>query len=205
VIRRTGLLACLGYLIVGVAVLAPSLRPGHTLAPADVVTAVQPYNHLAGGIHDQNPAVSDGALQVFPWSRFLSTAMHQGHLPQWNPMLLGGVRVAPNGFFAPYYPPTWLARWLSTYDFYTVFVLLHLVVGALGVYAFSRALGARQISSWLAGLLVFTAAFWVHWSLHPGQLVGMVGTPWALAAVHLVIRRPSLQRIAGLGLVFGLW
>ena len=59
VIRRTGVLACLGYLIVGVVVLGPSLRPGHTLVPADLVTAVQPYNQAAGGFHAQNPNVSD--------------------------------------------------------------------------------------------------------------------------------------------------
>ena len=199
------MIALLGYLLVGVAVLAPSLRPGHTLAPADVVTAVQPYNQAAGGIHDHNPAVSDGALQVLPWLHFLTTTMHHGHLPQWNPQLLGGVRVVPNGFFASYYPPTWLARWLSADDFYSVFVLIHLVIGALGVYAFSRVLGARRVSSWLAGLLVFASAFWIHWSLHPAHLVGMVGTPWALAAVHLVVRRPSSRRVAALAVVFGLW
>jgi hypothetical protein len=198
-------LALLGYLIVGVAVLAPSLRPGHTLAPVDIVTAVQPYNQAAGGTHDQNPAVSDGTLQVLPWLQFLTTAMHHGHIPQWNPQLLGGVRVMPNAFFASYYPPTQLARWLSAYDFYTVFVLLHLVLGALGVYAFSRVLGARRVSAWLAGLLVFASAFWIHWSLHPGQLVGMVGTPWALAGVHLVVRRPSARRVAALAVAFGLW
>jgi hypothetical protein len=199
------LLACLGYFIVGGAVLAPSLRPGHTLAPADIVTAVQPYNQDAGGTHDQNPAVSDGALQVLPWLHFLTTEMHHGHLPQWNPELLGGVRVMPNAFFASYYPPTWLARWLSAYDFYTVFVFMHLVLGALGVYAFARVAGASRVASWLAGLLVFASAFWVHWSLHPGQLVGVVGTPWAMAAVTLVLRRPSYRRVAALALAFGLW
>lgn len=205
VLRRTGLLACLGYFIVGGVVLAPSLRPGHTLAPADIVTAVQPYNQAAGDIHDQNPAVSDGALQVLPWLHFLTTEMHHGHLPQWNPELLGGVRVMPNAFFASYYPPTWLARWLSAYDFYTVFVFMHLVLGALGVYAFARVVGARRVASWLAGLLVFASAFWVHWSLHPGQLVGVVGMPWAMAAVTLVLRRPSYRRVAALAVAFGLW
>ena len=113
--------------------------------------------------------------------------------------------MTPNGFIPAYYPPSWLGGWLSPYDTYDVFVLLHLVLGALGVYAFSRVVGARPLSSWLAGLLAFTAAFWIHWSLHLGHLVGLVGVPWALVATHLVVTRPRARHVAFLGAVFGLW
>jgi hypothetical protein len=175
------------------------------LVPTDIVTAVQPYNQAAGGFHAQNPNVSDATLQFFPWMQFLTNALHHGHLPQWNPTILAGVRMVPNGNFSPYYPPMWLARWLSAYDTYAVFVLLHLVIGALGIYAFARVLGARRISSWLSGLLALTATFWIHWSLHLGHLVSMAWAAWAFAAVHLVVTRPSPRRVAALALVFGLW
>jgi hypothetical protein len=199
-------IACLGYLIVGVTVLGPSLRPGHTLVPTDLVTAVQPYNHAAGGFHAQNPNVSDATFQFFPWVQFLRTSLQHGHFPQWNPTILAGVRMTPNGNFAPYYPPMWLARWLSAYDTYAAFVLLHLVVGALGIYAFARVIGARRISAWLAGLLALTAMFWIHWSLHLGHLVSMALLPWMFAAVHLVVTRPSARRVVALAVAFGvLW
>jgi hypothetical protein len=197
-------IACLGYLIVGVTVLGPSLRPGHTLVPTDLVTAVQPYNHAAGGFHAQNPNVSDATFQFFPWVQFLRTSLQHGHFPQWNPTILAGVRMTPNGNFAPYYPPMWLARWLSAYDTYAALVLLHLVVGALGIYALARVIGARRISAWLAGLLALTAMFWIHWSLHLGHLVSMALLPWMFAAVHLVVTRPSARRVVALAVAFGL-
>ena len=45
-----------------------------------------------------------------------------------------------------------------------MFVLLHLVIGALGVYVLGRTFDIRPLASWIGGLLAFTAAFWVHWS-----------------------------------------
>jgi hypothetical protein len=203
--RHTALLAVASYAVVGLVVLGPSIRPGHTLVPADVLTAVQPYNHMSGGVHDHNPLVSDATFQFFPWVHALSADFAHGRFPGWNPDLLGGLRVTPNGFISAYYPPSWLGRWLSPYDLYDVFVFLHLVLGALGVYAFSRVVGARPFSSWLAGLLAFTAVFWIHWSLHLGHLVGLVGAPWALAAAHLVVTRPRPRHVAFLAAVFGLW
>ncbi|MBV8159449.1 MAG: hypothetical protein JO265_00850 [Acidimicrobiia bacterium] len=198
------MLALVGYLIVGVAVLAPSLRPGHTLVPTDLVTAVQPYNRAAGGFHAQNPNVSDATFQFFPWVEFLRTSLEHGHLPQWNPTILAGTRMTPNGNFSPYYPPILLARWLSAYDTYNLFVLFHLVAGALGVYALARVVGARRVSSWVAGLLSMTAMFWIHWSLHLGHLVSMALLPWMFAAVHLVVTRPTPRRVAALAVAFGL-
>jgi hypothetical protein len=203
--RHSALLAAASYLVVGLVVLAPSIRPGHTLVPADILSAVQPYDQIAHGVHDHNPIVSDAAFQFFPWVHAFGVSLQHGHLPQWNPAILGGLPTSPNGFIPPYYPPSWLAALLNPFDFYNVFVLLHLVLGALGIYAFARVVGARRLSSWLVGLLAFTAAFWVHWSLHLGHFVGLVWAPWALAATHLLLTKPRPRNVAALGVVFGLW
>ncbi len=94
---------------------------------------------------------------------------------------------------------------MSPFVAYNLFVLFHLVVGALGTYAFSRAVGARRSAAWVAGLLAFTAAFWVHWSLHLVHLGSFVWLPWALAAGHRLVVAPSPRRVAPLAAVFGLW
>src|SRR5439155_17208963 len=120
------------YLVVAGVSLARSVRPGRTLVPADVLTQGPPFRALAGGFHAHNPVVSDASSQFFPWFRFLGNALRHGGIPQWNPLLLGGVRVTPNGDVSAYYPPTWLVRWLSPFDAYNAFVLFHLFLGALG-------------------------------------------------------------------------
>lgn len=203
--RRPALAVPLSYLLVGITALAPSIRPGRTLVAADMATLSSPYSTVAGtpGIH--NLLLSDVTFQFYPWFRFLSEAMSQGHLPQWNPTILGGVVVTPNGFVSPYYPPTWLAAVLSPFDAYNLLVLLHLVAGALGTYVLSRAVGAGRLSAWVAGLGAFAAAFWVHWSMHLVHLSAFVLLPWALAAAHRLVEHPSRRRVAALAVVYGLW
>jgi len=185
--------------------LAPSIRPGRTLVASDLLTIVTPYSALPGASVGHNQLLSDIAFQFYPWFSFVGKALHHGQLPQWNPALLGGVAVTPNGYVSLYYPPTWLAAAVSPFVAYNLFVLFHLVLGALGTYAFSRVVGARRSAAWVAGLLAFTAAFWVHWSLHLVHLGSFVWLPWALAAGHRLVVAPSPRRVALLAAVFGLW
>jgi hypothetical protein len=112
--------------------------------------------------------------------------------------------VSPNGNVSPYYPPSWLGAVLSPYDAYDLFVLLHLVLGALGVYVLGRTFDIRPVASWVGGLLAFTAAFWIHWSTHLVHVAGMVWMPWLLAAVWWLVTGPSLRRTAVLAAVAGL-
>ncbi len=202
--RRPGLAVALSYLVVGLVALAPSIRPGRSLVATDLLTIVTPYSTLSGAA-GHNPLLSDIAYQFYPWFNFVGQALHQGHLPQWNPALLGGVPATPNGYVGLYYPPTWLAAIFSPFVAYNLFVWLHLSFGALGTYAFSRVLGARRSAAWVAGLLAFTAAFWVHWSSHLVHLSSFVLLPWALAAGHRLVEAPSPRRVALLAAVYGLW
>lgn len=197
-------LAALAYLVVGTVALWPSIRPGRTLVAADILVLNPPYSELPSApVH--NLLLSDPPVQFFPWLSYTGAALRERRLPQWNPTLLGGVPVTPNGFVNVYYPPTLLTTVLAPFDAYNAFVLLHLVLGALGVFVFARTLGARPLPAWIGGLLVFTAQFWIHWSTHLLHIAGMVWLPWALAATKLLIDRPSPRRAAGLALVFGLW
>jgi hypothetical protein len=197
--------AALAYLAVGTVALWPSIRPGRTLVAADVLGIDAPYSSLPGRPAIHNILLSDTPFQFFPWLAYTGRAVRDGHLPQWNPSILGGVPVTPSGFVNVYYPPTWLTAVLSPFDAYNAFVLLHLVLGALGVFLFARALGARPVPAWIGGLLAFAAAFWVHWSTHLLHVAGMVWLPWALLATTRLVEEPTRRRVAGLALVFGLW
>jgi hypothetical protein len=202
---RAGFLALSSYAVLALVIFWPSIRPGRTLVPADVLTQWSPYRELAGGFDADNFAVSDAATQFFPWYRFVAQGMRGDGVPAWNPDVLAGVPVTPNGNVNVQYPGFWLARWMGTFDAYNWFVVIHLVLGAAGVYLFARVTRAGPAGAWVAGLLAFAAGFWVHWSLHLVHLVGMVWLPWALAAAHRVCQRPAAAPVAGLALVAGLW
>jgi len=202
---RPWLAALLSYLLVGTALLAPALRPGHTVVPADIANQFPPFNAVVPPTAIQNPLPSDAALQFYPWLRFLGESVRQGHLPQWNPYVLGGVQFTPNGYVTSYYPPYLLAALVAPLVAYTLYVLLHLVIAAMGTYAFARTLRLPARTAWLAGLGAFGALHWAHWSLHLTHISGMVWLPGVLAACEWAVTRPGRRSTAVLALVFGLW
>jgi hypothetical protein len=63
----------------------------------------------------------------------------------------------------------------------------------------------RRTPSVIVALCPLMAGIWVHWSLHLVHLVGMVWLPWALAATHRLLDRPTALRTLFLAIVFGLW
>ena len=197
--------AALSYLLVATVALWPSIGPGRTLVPSDALIIATPYSALPTAHEPHNLQLSDATFQFFPWFHFVADGMRDGEIRQWNPTLLGGVRVSPNGNVSPYYPLSWLGGAMSAYDAYDLFVLLHLVIGALGVYVLGRALGIRPLPAWVSGLLAFTAAFWVNWSTHLVHVAGMVWVPWALAATWWLLAAPSRRRVAALAAVVGMW
>ena len=197
--------AALGYALVATVALWPSIRPGRTLVPADDLVIATPYASLPGAHDPHNLQLSDATFQFYPWFKFMAEGLRHGEIRQWNPTMLAGVPVTPNGNVSPYYPPSWLGAVMSPFDAYDLFVLLHLILGALGLYVLSRAVGARAGPAFVAGLLGLTASFWVHWSTHLVHLAGMVWTPWVLATTVWLLAAPSRRRVAALAAVVGLW
>jgi hypothetical protein len=202
--RHPALASVIAYLVVASLAVVGALRPGRTLVPSDIIAGIPPFDQLAHG-PPHNGIVSDASLQFFPWMHFLGEQLREGRLPHWNPNVLGGVPVTPNGFFSLYYPPFWLVRVLSPYDAYDAFVWLHLVLAAVGVRWLARRLRASHCSSFVVGLGALVTGMWLHWSFHLVHFVAMVLLPFALAAVHQVIEAPSLGRVVVLALLFGVW
>ena len=197
-------LALVGYMVVAGVLMGPRVRPNHTIVATDVINAVQPFaSHATHPTYNSMP--SDSPFQFFPWVKFLDGELDRGHVPQWNPLILGGVPAMPNGFVSPYYPGFWLLRFFNAFDAYDLYVIAHLVLGAIGCYAFGRRLGARPLPAWIAGNLAFAALMWIHWSLDLVHLAGMVWLPLVLAAANYAVVRGSPRAAAGLAAAFGLW
>lgn len=203
--HRPWFLALVGYLLVTTLMLGGSIRPGRTLMPADILAHVPPYQEVVDGSGVHNGLPSDAPLQFYPVLAFFTEEARDGHVPQWNPRILGGVPMSPNGFVPTNYPPSFLVLILHPFDVYNVFVVLHLVIAALGGYALGREFGVRPLLSWFTGFGILLGATWFHWSLHLVHLVGMAWLPLVLASVHRAVRQPSRSSIAAIGVTFGLW
>jgi len=157
-----------------------------------------------------------GQFLAGPWSDQFSTGWAirswgaeqwraSGHLPLWNPEMLGGVPAAA-GFGDLFYPTAWLRLVLPTTLSIDLAFVAHYLLAGLFLYLFLRLLG----TSWL-GSVVGATAYQLSGVVityvspgHDGQLFVAALFPLMLIGLVLGIRRRRLEGHALLGLAVGL-
>ncbi len=91
-------------------------------------------------------AGTDIATQFLPWWRFSASAVRAGHLPWWDPSVMCGYPHLADPQSAFFYPPNWLLLLSPSIGMLTSLLLLHLALGAAGVYFWLRHRGASPDS-----------------------------------------------------------
>jgi hypothetical protein len=137
-------------------------------------------------------------LDWYPRLEAIRTAIGPGRWPLWDlsqgfgqPLLADpGAQVA--------YPLTWLALVVPRPAAYTVFVLAHLLLGAVGVARLARGFGAGRTGAlaaavaWtLSGPLQSSVNLWHHFA-------GAAWMPWVVLGADRATRRSGLLPIMGL-------
>jgi membrane protein YfhO len=140
---------------------------------------------LAGGVVYQR----DVHLYWLPQAENFVRALVAGSWPSWDPTMGFGQPFLANSSTQVLYPFTWLNLLLRPGQYYTAFVLAHLVLSAAGAYRAARAMGCSRAASlvgataWTAsGPLVSLAILWHHFA-------GAAWLPWVAAAALGVARR----------------
>ncbi|MCA1841591.1 MAG: hypothetical protein LC792_00100 [Actinobacteria bacterium] len=139
----------------------------------------------------------------------VTRAMRSLHLPQWDPFRFAGAPLLANPQAAALYPPHWLLLWMAPDRFQSAALVLHVLVAALGAYAFaSRALRASPLASAMAAG-AFALSGFLHGHLgHFEQTTSLAWLPWALfaadRAVHAPSARAAARAMAGLGAALAL-
>lgn len=146
----------------------------------------------------------DLARWVAPSRHALREALSRGEIPRWDHLQGVGVPLLANPLHGVFYPLTPvsliepIARWSS------VFLLLHVALGALGFARWSRSLGASPEGSavtalaWsLSGptLSEWTAGF---------RLPSLSWTPWIALGLGAVVSNPSRRAVGAFALPLGL-
>ncbi len=127
-----------------------------------------------------------------------------GSWPLWDPSIGFGQPLLADPGAQVMYPATWLALLLPVSASYTVFVLGHLLLTAVGTARLARVLGAGTVGApaaallWVAsGPLQSSLNLWHHFA-------GVAWMPWVLLGVDRLARRPGLATGASLAAVLGL-
>ncbi len=152
---------------------------------------------------------SDISITHYPYTLYLRETLFSEHrLPLWNPLILSGHPFAANPLSGLWYPPGWLALVLPLPFAFNFLVVLHLLIGGLGLYGLLRSEGLRHQPALFAALL-FEALpkIFAHYGAgHLTLLYAVPWTPWLLWASRDARRSVSngffWQEAAILSLIF---
>lgn len=133
-------------------------------------------------------------------------AVHNGRLPLWTPYMFNGSPLLADPQMGFFYPPTWPALLLPVNTAISLYWLFHIWLAGMGMFLFTRAMGARPVPALLAatgfafsGLLAGRL-----WAGHMTVYAVDAWAGWILLATLWAIRRGGWSRALLAGLPLGL-
>ena len=122
-----------------------------------------------------------------------------GGLPQWNPFHAGGLPFLADIHAGVAYPPNLLFGLFAFPTAYALLLVLHHVVGQLGLFVFLRRRGLDVLPA-LTGAVAFGLSGYVAGLCNAGPLVsGLAWTPWVLVVAQSGLM--PLRKLAVLALL----
>ena len=131
---------------------------------------------------------TDLIREIVPLAGYIKQMVAQtGVVPLWRPYVLSGAPLVGHPVAPITYPTYWLVLVLPIPLALNIHVLLHLVLGALGMYAFLRRSSRLSPTAAFAGALIFGHAPRLFAHLgggHLPMLTALAWMPWAWLAFH---------------------
>ncbi len=95
----------------------------------------------------------DAATQFYPWFSYLGQGLRSGGIPEWNPHQFSGAPFAADPQSGWMYLPAMLLFTMLPFEgAVKAYMLIHLLLGGLGMYALARALGMDTIGALVAAV-----------------------------------------------------
>ena len=177
--------------VVFVAIWHSVLLGDRVLIGGDVLYGYPPWSGSPQAHSATNWLTADVVRAFFPWHTLERQAIGSGHLPLWDPFMLGGKPLLANyqsAFFSPF---TWIGLLVAGARGDSLAMLAKLVVAGLGMYTFLRMLRLRPLAASVGALCFATCSYIVVWLGWPNSSVAVL-IPWVFWSVEGFIKRPSL-------------
>ncbi len=130
-------------------------------------------------------------LYWIPQIEWAVRSLAQGRLPQWDASIGFGLPFLSDPSFQSFYPATWLNLFLQPPTVFSVMVVGHTLLGAVGAFHLLRRRLRSREAAWVgaiafvaAGALVSSANLWHHYS-------SAMYMPWVADAFLRMRRGPS--------------
>lgn len=151
------------------------------------------------------PAGYDTNVYFYPLREYFAWSISQGRLPLWNPYLFAGSPYLANPQTAVFYPGTWLFAAMWVPSAYALNIVGHVVLGAVGIYAFSRAiLAVDPIGGAAAGFAFAISGVVTGHYGHLNQISVIAWIPWAMLAAARSTRAWSAVAVSALTAILAL-
>jgi len=149
---------------------------------------------------------SDLVISHYPNALYLKRAIVEWRvIPLWSPTILSGYPFAANPLSGLWYPPGWLALLFPLPLGFNLVVMVHLLLGGIGLYRLLRIEGLPHQAA-LFGALAFESLpkfFAQYGAGHLTLIYAISWTPWLIAFGVERLRQPSwLQPGPILALIF---
>ncbi|MEA3406565.1 MAG: YfhO family protein [Chloroflexota bacterium] len=153
----------------------------------------------------------DIARQYLPQCIALARSLHRGTLPWWSPDVGAGYPLLAEGEIGALYPPNWIIYLvLSPKVGLTLSVVLHYLMGGIGLYVYGRSLRLSKGASCFGALVWTLGGFNAAHLSHVSIVSVTAWLPWAFLLSRSLLaaeEAPSGKgwlMMGGLGLVVGL-
>ncbi len=126
---------------------------------------------------------SDIAITHYPNMLFIQNAIFEtGSIPLWNPNILSGYPFDADPLSGLWYPPGWLAIVMPLPLGINIVVIIHLILGGVGLYKFLRKINYDQTISLIgAGLFMVLPKIYAHFGAgHITLIFAFSIIPWLM-------------------------
>jgi hypothetical protein len=167
---------------------SPSVRSRlRRLGPAAALAALVALLFHRAALGGEAFFERDIQFDWYPQVESFVRAVVAGSWPVWDTSIAFGQPLWADPSAQVLYPPTWLNLLMRPWTYYTVFVLLHVWLSALGTYRAARALGTSRSGALAAAALWTTSGpllsmvnLWHHFA-------GACWLPWVFLTAHRAV------------------
>lgn len=142
----------------------------------------------------------------YPYYEQVREAVREGRLPFWEPTLFNGFPLMAQPQQNVFYPPLWPSFLIPVNIGISLYMLLHIWIAGMGMYALVRFLGGRWLPAVLAALVFAFSGLLAGrlWAGHSTVYALDAWTPWVLLGLIWSVRRGSWWAAVVAGLPLGL-
>jgi hypothetical protein len=146
----------------------------------------------------------DGPHCFLAWRYNVTELIRLGDLPLWSTWQHLGFPLYVDPETGAWYPIIWMMAPFRSYDFYSLHFewLLHVFIGACGVYQLVKSLTADSVIGTIAGICFAGCGVFVSNAQNFGFLIGLAWSPWVLHYFRMVFITWNYRYAAWFALVF---